>query len=161
MRSKVDVKKHSPKLTHCAGRLLELFFDSFAEILPSATIDIGYSSVNGEKSELDLTCMSPSEQIHIHIESKPEGVELRFSEPGARGVASVLFFMHPLNFHRTCEAAVDFVAKIARGDIVIAREKKRSFPIFGAKRLRFFENGEIIGSADKVEKTLIWKKLNV
>lgn len=162
MKVRVDLKKHLPKLTHCAARFTELLFAKLPGALESAAIDIGYSSKSDDRSELDLFCISPSKQLAVEVETKKEGVEIKFSEPGKRGSTSVLFFMHQQNFHRTCEAAVNFIAKVADGDIIIAREKKRTIPIIGVKKLRFFEVGEIIGmKADEIERIVAWKELNI
>ena len=159
MKKLLDVRKDLPKLTPCAARLVELLIEAVPYTADNSYIHMNF--IGNKKAELDLRITSPSSFLLLEIESSPEGVEIRFSEPGKAGTASAIFFMHPLNFHRTCEAVVDFVSKIFSGHIIVAREKNRTFPFFGHKRVRFFEAGEIVGRASEIEQVYKWKDLNI
>lgn len=161
MRTPLDLRLDLPRLTPCAARLTELLLERLPDICSTVTVRLSRLKNEHSRSELDLIASSPSEQVILSVETSSEGVELRFSEKGKSGSASALFFMHPLNFHRTCEAAVDFVDKVAHGQIIVARERKRIIPLFGPKRLRFFDAGEIVGSkAALIEKVLVWRNLH-
>lgn len=156
---KIDIKDIH-KLSPCGARVIELLFAKLPELKNNGKLKLGYAK-EGEKMELDFSAKSPSEQLLVSIETSPQSVELRLSQNGYSGYATAIFFMHPVNFHRTAEAAVDFLDKIALGQIIVARTKKRSFPIFGHKKLRFFDAGEIVGQkASEIEKVFVWKKLN-
>lgn len=161
MRTSIDLRRDLPRLTPCAARLAEQLLDRLPEIHGTVSIHVRKLRNENARSELDLIAHSPSEQMSLSVETSADGVELRFSEKGKSGSASALFYMHPLNFHRTCEAAVDFVEKVAQGQIIVARERKRVIPFIGPKRLRFFDVGEIVGSkATLIEKVFVWRKLS-
>lgn len=161
MRTPIDLRRDLPRLTPCAARLTELLLDRLPEIRAAASIHVRKLRNENARSELDLIASSPSEHMCLSVETSPDGVELRFSEKGRSGSASALFYMHPLNFHRTCEAAVDFVEKVAQGQIIVARERKRVIPFIGPKRLRFFDAGEIVGAkAALIEKVFVWRRLH-
>lgn len=156
---KID-EKDIHQLSPCGARVIELLIAKLPELKNSAALKRGYAK-EGEKMELDFCAQSPSGQLLISIETSPQAVELRLSQNGHTGYATAIFFMHPVNFHRTAEAAVDFLEKISLGQIIVARTKQRSFPVFGHKKLRFFDAGEIVGQkASEIEKVFLWKKLN-
>ena len=160
MKKKLDLEKDLSKLTPCAARFVELLIARVPYLAKESTIQFHFSP--SSRSELDLHAQSPSGQLVLIIESSSEGIELHFSEKGKSGAATAVFFMHPLNFHRTSEAAADFVERIAEGNIIVARERKRVFPIFGHKRVRFFELGEIVGErAGLIEKVFSWDSLHL
>ena len=160
MRKKLNLSKDTPRLTPCAARFVELLIARVPYLEMESNIALHFAE--SQRSELDLQATSPSGHLLLEIESSPEGIELRFSEKGKSGAATAVFYMHPLNFHRTSEAAADFVEKIAEGKIIVAREKKRVFPFFGHKRVRFFELGEIVGErASEIEKVYSWDSLHI
>lgn len=161
MRTPIDLRRDLTSLTPCAARLTEQLLERLPELKQSAHLVIRKKKNEEARSELDLTAGSPSEQMLLRLETSPEGVELRFFEKGHSGYASALFYMHPLNFHRTCEAVVDFIEKVSQGQIIVARERKRIIPLIGPKRLRFFDVGDIVGAkASLIEKVLSWHPLN-
>lgn len=161
MRTPIDLRRDLPCFTACGARFAELLFERLPETRSSSTIRLPKGSSHENRAELDLITPSPSGEMLLVVETSREGVEIRFSEKGRAGTASALFFMHPLNFHRTCEAAVDFIEKVATGQIIVAREKKRIIPLIGPKRLRFFDVGEIVGAkAALIERVLVWHELH-
>lgn len=161
MRHTIDPRQDFPKMTPCAARLAELFFMKMPQISETALIKALEPKNVEAREELDLITLSPSGQLQLQILTSREGVEIRYEQKGRTGRATAVFAMHPLNFHRTCEAAVDFIEKISQGQIIVAREKKRSFPLIGSKRLRFFDVGEIVGSrASSIERVYAWHELH-
>lgn len=161
MRHSIEPKRDFTRLTPCAARLAELLCMKMPEILELGLIQEIILKHEDSREELDLITPSPSGQLHLQIITSREGVEIRFYEKGHAGKATAVFAMHPLNFHRTCEATVDFVEKVSIGQIIVARERKRSFPIIGTKRLRFFDAGELVGSrAASIEKVYAWHQLH-
>lgn len=161
MRHAIEPLRDFPKLTPCAARLAELLCIKLPEIREIGQIREIKQRDEDERRELDLLTASPSKQLMLQVVTSREGVEIRFQEKGKAGKAMAVFSMHPLNFHRTCEAAVDFIEKIANGQIIIARENRRSFPIIGPKRLRFFDVGEIVGArAASIQKVYNWHQLH-
>lgn len=161
MRHSIDPRRDFTRLTPCAARLAELLCIKMPEINELGRIKEINLSHDDERSELDLISPSPSGELQLQVLTSREGVEIRFQEKGKSGKATAVFSMHPLNFHRTCEAAVDFIEKIANGQIIVAREHKRSFPLIGPKRLRFFDVGEIVGArAASIKKVYTWHELH-
>lgn len=161
MRHSIDPRRDFTRLTPCAARLAELLCIKMPEINELGRIKEINLSHDDERSELDLISPSPSGELQLHVLTSREGVEIRFQEKGKSGKATAVFSMHPLNFHRTCESAVDFIEKIANGQIIVAREHKRSFPLIGPKRLRFFDVGEIVGArAASIKKVYAWHELH-
>lgn len=149
------------RLSPCGARLAELLFHHVPGIRKNAEIVFSAFARKTEKQELKLFAKSPSGAISFKIVTRPTGVEIRFFEKSQSGGATVVFFMHPMNFHRTCEAAVDFVSKVAKGDILVVRTKKRAFP-FGPRRLKFFDAGQIHGEdVSLIDKVLPWSRLNI
>lgn len=149
------------RLSPCGARLAELLFHHVPGLRKDAEITLSAFARKGEKQELRLLGKSPSGEIRFKIITRPTGVEIRFFEKSQAGAATVVFFMHPMNFHRTCEAAVDFVQKVAKGYILVARTKERAFP-FGPRRLKFFDAGELMGeNAGQIERVLRWRNLNI
>ena len=161
MRHSIDPRRDFTRLTPCAARLAELLSIKMPEINSLGRIKEIQLSNDDERSELDLISPSPSGELLLHVLTSREGVEIRFQEKGKSGKATAVFSMHPLNFHRTCEAAVDFIEKIANGQMIVVREHKRSFPLIGPKRLRFFDVGEIVGArASSIKKVYAWHELH-
>jgi hypothetical protein len=160
MRHSIEPRRDFPKLTPCAARLAELLCIKLPEIGDLGQIKSVATKSDEDKAELDLLTVSPSGELCLRLLTSREGVELRFEEKGRGGRATVVFNMHPLNFHRTCEAAVDFVDKVAHGQIIVARESQRAFPLLGPRRLRLFDAGEIVGArAASILKVYAWKPL--
>lgn len=160
MRHSIEPKRDFTKLTPCAARLAELLCIKMPEIREHGLIKALVLRNEDSREELDLLATSPSSELQLHLLTSREGVEVRFQEKGRSGRATAVFAMHPLNFHRTCEAAVDFIDKIAHGHIIVARENQRVFPLIGPKRLRFFDVGEIVGSrAASIQKVYSWRPL--
>lgn len=149
------------RLSPCGARLAELLLHKVPDIREHSDIHFRWFSSKTEKQELRMLSKSPSGELAMRILTSPTGVELRFFEKSQSGAATVVFFMHPMNFHRTCEAAVDFIEKVALGHIIVARTHQKIFPVFGSKRLRFFEMGDIVGKASLIEKVLTWRPLNL
>ena len=162
MRHSIEPKRDFTKLTPCAARLAELLCLKLPEISDYGRIKEIILKHDDAKQELDLFVKSPSHQLSLLVLTSRDGVEIRFQEPNKAGTATAVFSMHPLNFHRTCEAAVDFIEKVSKGQIIVARENKRTFPLIGPKRLRFFDVGEIVGAkASHIEKVYNWHGLHV
>lgn len=160
MRHLIDPTRDFPRLTPCAARLAELLCIKMPEVRERGLIREIILRTEESRDELDLLSPSPSGLLQLHLLTSRDGVEIRFQEKGRSGMATAVFSMHPLNFHRTCEAAVDFIEKIANGQIIVARENKRSFPVVGPKRLRFFDVGELVGArAASIEKVYSWHEL--
>lgn len=161
MRHSIDPRRDFTRLTPCAARLAELLCIKLPEINELGRIKPIVLKHEDSRDELDLLSPSPSGKLVLQVLTSREGVEIRFEEKGRSGRATAVFAMHPLNFHRTCEAAVDFIEKIANGQIIVARENKRSFPLIGPKRLRFFDVGELVGSrAASIEQVYAWHELH-
>jgi hypothetical protein len=161
MRHSIDPRRDFTRLTPCAARLAELLCIKLPEINALGRIKPIVLKHEEARDELDLLSPSPSGKLILQLLTSREGVEIRFEEKGRRGRTTAVFSMHPLNFHRTCEAAVDFIEKIANGQIIVARENKRSFPLVGPKRLRFFDVGELVGSrASSIEQVYPWHELH-
>lgn len=161
MRHSIEPRRDFSRMTPCAARLSELLCMKMPEIQAHGQIKSLHSAHEEDRSELDLLMISPSDQLQLRILTSREGVEIRYEQKSRAGRATAVFAMHPLNFHRTCEAAVDFIEKIAQGQIIVAREKTRAFPLIGPKRLRFFDVGEIVGSrAASIERVYAWHELH-
>lgn len=161
MRHSIDPRRDFTRLTPCAARLAELLCIKLPEINILGRIKPIFLKNEDSRDELDLLSPSPSGKLVLQLLTSREGVEIRFEEKGRSGRATAVFSMHPLNFHRTCEAAVDFIEKIANGQVIVARENKRSFPVIGPKRLRFFDVGELVGSrAASIEQVYPWHELH-
>ena len=161
MRHSIDPRRDFTRLTPCAARLAELLCIKMPEISELGLIRQIVLKHADARDELDLICPSPSGKLVLQILTSRDGVEIRFEEKNRSGRATAVFAMHPLNFHRTCEAAVDFIEKIANGQIIVARENRRSFPLIGPKRLRFFDVGELVGSrAASIEQVYPWHELH-
>lgn len=161
MRHSIDPRRDFFRLTPCAARLTELLCIKMPEIQQEGMIRKLAPKDEDSREELDLIAISPSGKLKLQLLTSREGVEIRYEQKGRAGRATAVFAMHPLNFHRTCEAAVDFIEKIANGQIIVARENHRSFPLIGPKRLRFFDVGEIVGSrATSIEQVYAWHELH-
>lgn len=163
MRHSIDPRRDFSRLTPCAARLAELLCIKMPEIQQRGKMKPLPLTPRAEdaREELDLIAMSPSDKLQLQVLTSREGVEIRYEQKARSGRATAVFAMHPLNFHRTCEAAVDFIEKIANGQIIVARENQRSFPLIGPKRLRFFDVGEIVGSrAASIEQVYAWHELH-
>lgn len=160
MSNQTISEKDFRKLTPCGARVIELLFERLPELRTTGILRLGYSKPE-DKVELDFSAPSPSGDLQLWIETNPSGASLRLAQKGKRGFATVNFLMHTVNFHRTAEALVDFLEGVALGHVIVARTKKRVFPLIGHKRLRFYNVGEIVGQkASEIEQVLVWKKLN-
>ena len=162
LRHQITPLKDFPRLTPCAARLAELLCQKLPEILVTGQIKAIVLKHEDSKEELDLIATAPAGKLILHLLTSRDGVEIRYQEKNRSGRATAVFAMHPLNFHRTCEAAVDFIEKIAQGQIIVARERKRAFPLLGPKRLRFFDVGELVGArASSIEQVYRWHELHI
>lgn len=157
---KISFPGDASLLDPCSARFVELAWLKCPEDMARALIRPDLLKENRAGS-LSLALESPSKHLLMQVVSNREGIEIRLSDRKNKASIATLFHLHPQNFHRTSESAADFIEKIVKGHVVVAREKATFLFFFTQHKLRYLFPGDIIGKkAKSIAQVYSWQRIS-